>query len=150
MAVETHRSGQLWRGLKSAARGMRKQPTEAEDRLWQQLRNRGLGGYKFRRQHGISRYIVDFYCAQAMVAVELDGASHDGQGRQDRERDKELQAHGIEVIHVLNGRIAADLQSVLKDLLSVLEARTKGVGEARELPPNSLSMKRRGGATRDS
>jgi very-short-patch-repair endonuclease len=57
-------------------REQRKSPTEAEFVLWNHLRNRNLGGYKFRRQHPIGGYILDFYCAEAKTGIELDGAVH--------------------------------------------------------------------------
>lgn len=55
---------------------MRQTPTLEEDMLWQKLRNRGLLGYKFRCQHAIDRFIVDFYCAEARLFAEVDGPVH--------------------------------------------------------------------------
>ena len=57
-------------------REQRKSPTEAEFLLWEHLRNRNLGGYKFRRQHPIGGYVLDFYCVEAKIGIELDGAVH--------------------------------------------------------------------------
>src|SRR5438552_7325108 len=64
-----------WR-LRGFARVMRHEPTDAERRLWSRLRNRQVGGFKFRRQVPIAGYIVDFYCLQRKLAVELDGGQH--------------------------------------------------------------------------
>jgi very-short-patch-repair endonuclease len=71
------------------ARYLRKNMTQTEWRLWQRLSGRQLGGWKFRRQHPVGKYIVDFYCPAARLVIELDGSSHDdgtafdyGQGRQ--------------------------------------------------------------------
>ncbi len=68
-----HTHPDLWEKLKPLARQMRTQPTPAEDILWQHLRNRQLLGYKFRRQHSIERFIVDFFCNQAGLVIEVDG-----------------------------------------------------------------------------
>jgi hypothetical protein len=69
----------LWEKLKPVARQMRQEPTQAEDLLWQSLRNHQLLGFKFRRQHSIERFIVDFYCAEAKLVIEIDGPIHDYQ-----------------------------------------------------------------------
>lgn len=58
------------------ARRLRRDPTVGETRLWSWLRDRRLAGFKFRRQHPIGRYVVDFYCPQARLVVEIDGDGH--------------------------------------------------------------------------
>mgnify|MGYP001770978009 FL=1 len=70
-------SSELWEKLKPLARQMRREPTPAEDKLWQKLRHKQILGYKFRRQHTIDRFIVDFYCGEARLVVEVDGEVHD-------------------------------------------------------------------------
>ena len=65
---------------------MRREPTVAENRLWQELRGRKLDGLRFRRQHALGRFIVDFYCVSAGLVVELDGPIHEQQQETDRER----------------------------------------------------------------
>ena len=62
--------------LKDRARQMRREPTEAERRMWRLLRDRRLGGFKFRRQEQLGRYIVDFVCFEQKLIVELDGSQH--------------------------------------------------------------------------
>jgi very-short-patch-repair endonuclease len=69
-------STELWEALKPLARQMRHNPTEAENVLWQRLRDKGIG-VKFRRQHAIDRFIVDFYCAKSQLLIEVDGEIHD-------------------------------------------------------------------------
>jgi very-short-patch-repair endonuclease len=71
-------------GLVARARKMRTDPTPEEASLWQSLRKCQLGGYKFRRQHVIGAYIVDFYCPQARMVVEVDGKVHANQIGYDR------------------------------------------------------------------
>ena len=64
--------------IRDAARILRKQITPAERRMWNALRNRSCGGYKFRRQYPIGKsFIADFYCAKAKLVIELDGSVHD-------------------------------------------------------------------------
>src|SRR5262249_52933677 len=63
-------SGHLWEKLKPLAKQMRVEPTPAEGRLWEHLRNRQVNGLKFRRQHSIERFVVDFYCAEEKLIVE--------------------------------------------------------------------------------
>jgi very-short-patch-repair endonuclease len=62
--------------MKSLARTLRKESTDAERWLWQQLPNRELLGWKFRRQHPIGRYVVDFLCIEKKIIIELDGSQH--------------------------------------------------------------------------
>jgi very-short-patch-repair endonuclease len=67
---------ELWAALKVLGRQMRRAPTPAEDALWQRIRGRQLG-MKFRRQHAIDRFIVDFYCLETALVVEVDGKIHE-------------------------------------------------------------------------
>jgi very-short-patch-repair endonuclease len=78
---------ELWEKLKPLARQKRKEPTHAEKLLWQHLRNRQLRGFKFRRQHSIERFIVDFYCAEGGLVLEVDGPFHDYQPEEDKIRE---------------------------------------------------------------
>src|SRR5688500_17970966 len=81
-----------WKALKPFARTMRNVPTPAEQRLWEQLRNRGTGA-KFRRQHAIEGFIVDFVCIEHKLIIELDGSIHDepDQKLYDETRQSQLQ-----------------------------------------------------------
>jgi very-short-patch-repair endonuclease len=87
------------------AREMRKNPTKAEDFLWQLVRNRQLLGYKFRRQHPISqKFILDFFCNELMLGIELDGGYHQeiGQTEYDEGRSYELKELGITILRFSN------------------------------------------------
>ena len=77
--------------LKDRARQMRREPTEAERRMWRLLRDRRLGGFKFRRQEQLGRYIVDFVCFERKLIVELDGSQH-AESAYDAERDAWLRS----------------------------------------------------------
>jgi very-short-patch-repair endonuclease len=80
--------------------------------LWSVLRSRSVGGLKFRRQHPIEPYIVDFDCAEARLIVELDGESHDGREEYDRERSDHLQSLGLTVMRVANDDVVENLEGV--------------------------------------
>jgi very-short-patch-repair endonuclease len=98
------------------ARGLRKEETNAENRLWDELRNRRLGGYKFRRQYGIGRYIVDFYCSDARLVVEVDGLIHQKQIEQDKCREEEIVRRDIIVMRFTNNEIINDIETVLQKI----------------------------------
>ena len=103
------------------ARRMRKTPTDAEAALWRKLRSRQLG-VRFRRQHPIAGYIVDFYCPQARLAIELDGGGHadEQQRRYDEHRDRVLKQHGIRVLRVWNPEVLRAEEAVLSQIWACL------------------------------
>ncbi|MEM9996594.1 MAG: endonuclease domain-containing protein [Bacteroidota bacterium] len=99
-----------WNNLprsKALRRRLRVQVTTAEATLWQLLRLRRAGGLKFRRQHGIGPYIVDFYCPKARVAVEVDGRVHDDPARaeSDAARQRAIESLGIQVLRFSNEEV---------------------------------------------
>ena len=79
------------------SRHLRQRSTESERKAWEMLRCRRCGGMKFRRQHPLGRYVVDFYCAELQLVIELDGAVHEEAGRAnvDAIRTGELEAMGL-------------------------------------------------------
>lgn len=107
----------------SRASHLRKIATPAERILWSQLRNRTLSGYKFRRQHPIDRYILDFYCPEARLAIELDGSGHAYAGRlkKDRAREEFLATAGIRVLRFWNDAVRENLDGVLQAIWYALE-----------------------------
>ena len=98
------------------ARYLRQQQTEAERKLWSIVRGRKLGGYKFRRQVPIDRYIADFVCLDARLVVELDGGHHSDQVDYDAGRTEVLEACGFRVIRFWN-REVLNRQSVVSDTI---------------------------------
>ena len=102
-----------WASIREAARENRHHPTQAEDRLWHALRGRRLDGARFRRQHAIGRFLVDFYCAEAGLVVEVDGPVHDSHVEEDLDRERELQTRGLTVVRFKNQDVLNDLASVL-------------------------------------
>ncbi len=103
-------------GLKNKRKELRKHLTPAEARLWDQLKNSQLG-FKFRRQHSVGYYILDFYCPSKMLAIELDGSPHDTeQGyAKDEKRTEYLQSKGIKVIRFENKDVMKNLEGVLAE-----------------------------------
>lgn len=99
---------------------MRKQIIYPEIKIWSRLRNRNLG-YKFRRQFGIGKYIVDFYCPQLKLVVEVDGATHseDYEIKKDNIRQKYLESLGLNIIRYTNHEVYSDPDSVAGDILNI-------------------------------
>lgn len=104
------------------AREMWREPTEPERRLWQKLRRKQLNGYKFRRQHPIGRFIVDFYCHQARLVVEVDGESHAFQEEYDAARTAWLEAQGLRVIRFSNKAVMKNIDGVAQAIWAACEA----------------------------
>jgi very-short-patch-repair endonuclease len=93
--------------------------------LWRHLRNRNFAGYKFRRQHPLGCYVIDFYCPVAKLAIELDGGGHNyrpGQIR-DLRRSNVLADRGVTVLRFWNHQVRYELDSVLKAIWFALEER---------------------------
>jgi very-short-patch-repair endonuclease len=95
------------------AKALRRSMTEAERVLWQHLRSNRLLGLHFRRQQVIRGFVVDFYCHQAALVVEVDGAVHDDQVEQDRERGRILTELGLRIVRFRNEEVVDDLSGVL-------------------------------------
>jgi very-short-patch-repair endonuclease len=96
---------------------LRRRATQPEQRLWSILCRRQLGGLKFRRQHPIEPYIVDFYCATANLVIELDGESREGQQTYDAERTTFLKGLNLKVIRITNDEVLTNLEGVAKFIL---------------------------------
>jgi very-short-patch-repair endonuclease len=108
--------------MKEFARLLRKNQTTAESFLWENLRNKQMLGYKFRRQHIIANYIVDFYCHELKLVIELDGGQHAEleHKKADENRDKFLQQHGITVLRYWNNQVLDDNSSALEDIYNYI------------------------------
>lgn len=110
--------------LTPVARRLRRNRTDAEDRLWFHLRNRQLEGAKFRFQSPVADYVADFLCVEARLIVELDGGQHAEQMEQDAERTRALEASGYTVIRFWNNDVLANADGVLETIrLALLNAR---------------------------
>jgi very-short-patch-repair endonuclease len=98
------------------ARQLRKEMTPAEKRLWAAIRGRLVDGLKFRRQHALGSYIVDFVCTEKRLIIELDGAVHDQQIDYDAARTQHLEQYGYRVLRFRNDEVLNDLGAVLEKI----------------------------------
>ena len=104
---------------------LRNNATPAERKLWTHLQNNSLLGYKFRRQHGIGPYIADFYCPEAKLVVELDGAVNctEEAAGYDKERDLFMFRHGISTIRFRNSEVWNNMDNLLQTIAQFLNCR---------------------------
>ena len=106
------------------AKLLRKNMTDAERILWQQLRAGRLSGFKFKRQQTLGRYIVDFVCLEAKLVIELDGGQHQNMAAQDFVRDAWLKAEGYSVLRFWNNDFLQNQAGCLERVLAELDAAT--------------------------
>ncbi|GAB1719304.1 MAG: hypothetical protein NTAFB09_10350 [Nitrosospira sp.] len=111
------------RVLQASAREMRQAPTDAEARMWHFLRNRRMAGWKFRRQHPIAKYIVDFICIDAGLVIELDGGQHADLLTQqaDEKRNAFLAERNLRVLRFWNNDVLRQTEAVLERILLELD-----------------------------
>ena len=128
--------------LLQRARQLRQDGSDAEQLLWSRLRNRSLMGAKFRRQQVLAGYILDFYCHQAKLAVELDGGQHNEPDvrQRDGHRDKALGRLGVTVLRFWNNDVLTNLTGVLETIQQDVADRAllaPGAGaHVRSAPPS--------------
>jgi very-short-patch-repair endonuclease len=111
---------------KQRRQALRRNLTEPEKRLWQVLRNKQMGE-KFRRQHGIGHYIVDFYCPALKLVIEVDGDSHfteDAQ-RYDRERNKFMSSLGMTTLRFKNDEVMSNLEGVCQSIQQQIDLKAQ-------------------------
>ena len=102
--------------IEQAARRLRQNMTTAEKRLWEALKNKQLDGLRFRRQHPVGNFILDFYCAFCKLVVEVDGKIHERQIERDRARTAKLMEYGYRVLRFGNEQVMNDLPQVLAEI----------------------------------
>ena len=110
------------RAKRELALELRRSMTAAEETLWQRLKADRLGGLHFRRQQVIHGYIVDFYCHQRRLAVEVDGEVHRSQRQRDQTRDELLAEAGVRVLRFTNEQVTERVEEVLQAILQAAEA----------------------------
>jgi very-short-patch-repair endonuclease len=106
------------------AKKLRAEMTQAETILWKQLRTNKLNGLHFRRQQIIDSYIVDFYCHQHALIIEVDGNIHEFQKDYDANRETDLIARGFRIIRFANEEVYKDLRGVLRKIVEACKSRT--------------------------
>ncbi|MBF0431517.1 MAG: DUF559 domain-containing protein [Fibrobacteria bacterium] len=103
------------------ARVLRKRQTLAEETLWEQLRGRRLAGFKFRRQFPILKYVVDFYCMQVNLVIEVDGSIHDNQQEKDYYRQEAITTKsGASFLRFSNEEVLYNMDTVLEKMKAFL------------------------------
>jgi len=109
-------------GLLERCRDLRRTATDAEALLWSVLRARQLGGFKFRRQHQLGLFILDFFCAEASLCIELDGDQHAMPENvvRDAARSRFLAERGVTVLRFGNREVLGQLETVMEHIYSVL------------------------------
>jgi len=108
------------RAKRSFARTLRREMTEAENKLWQELRDRRLDRIKFRRQTPIGKYIADFVCLEAGLIVEIDGSQH-ADSESDLARGTELKARGFRVLRFWNDEVLKDMDGVCDTIIAYVK-----------------------------
>ena len=103
------------------ARVLRKNMTDAERRLWYCLRDRRLGDWKFRRQHPVGPYIVDFICIEKKVVIEVDGGQHEENEEADLRRTAYLEKQGYRVMRFWNHEVLQETDAVMDTIFDTLE-----------------------------
>lgn len=113
--------------IKDFSRALRNEMTEAELHLWQRLRARQILGFKFRRQHPIGSYILDFACLDIKLAIEVDGGQHNEIQSQDILRSAWLETQGWKVVRFWNNEVLQNIDGVLEQIYNTLskESGTK-------------------------
>jgi very-short-patch-repair endonuclease len=106
--------------LKTRARDLRKNATPTERLLWLHLSKKQIERYKFRRQHVIAPYILDFYCSSKKLAIEIDGGSHIDHEKYDQVRNEYLRSKGITVIRFTNTEVTQNTSVVLEIIIEKL------------------------------
>ncbi len=110
---------------KERARTLRTAMSDAEKRLWRRLRKRQVGAYRFRRQHPLGRYIVDFVCLQARLVVEVDGGQHVERVHYDQKRSAWLGKHGFRVLRFWNHEVMNQTEAVMTVISEALHASVR-------------------------
>jgi len=123
--------------LKERRRELRRNQTDAEKMLWRHVRGKQLQGRKFFRQYSVGPYILDFYCPELKLAVELDGGQHNDEEKKtsDNVRSEYLQKQGINVMRFWNHEVLQQLEAVLAKIVEHIE---KSGALLRVTPPNPL------------
>jgi very-short-patch-repair endonuclease len=102
--------------LISLSRNLRKRQTDAENLIWRHLRRKQLKGLKFRRQHPIGKYIVDFVCLEKQLILEIDGGQHAIKQGKDNERDDWLMAEGYQILRFWNNEVLENFPGFLETI----------------------------------
>lgn len=120
--------------LKELAKKLRKQGILAEVLLWNELKSKKLG-YDFHRQKPLDKYIVDFYCAELGLIIEIDGSSHNENYKKDIDRQKKLESYGLNLLRFYDGDVRYNIEGVIDSIQGWISEHTPSTPS--ELPPLS-------------
>lgn len=120
--------------LLGKAKALRKNLTEAEKKLWDTLRSKQMEQFKFRRQQPIGNYIVDFFCSELRLVVELDGGQHAEQMGYDEKRTQFLQSQGYHVLRFWNNEVMGNIEGVYGVIVDTIKGSIAGVAPHLTLP----------------
>jgi very-short-patch-repair endonuclease len=115
--------------IEAAARHLRANPTPAEAKLWEALKGKQLNGLKFRQQHPVEQFILDFYCPSCKLVIEIDGEIHGDRQEYDQARTEKLNTLGYQVIRFSNTEVMNNFQSVLSQILQITVTKSTFIGE---------------------
>jgi len=118
------------------AKSLRQQMTDAERLLWRHLRNRGLGGWKFRRQYPVGPFVVDFICLEKNIVIEVDGGQHAEREELDLQRSAYLNKMGYKVLRFWNNEVLQETEAVLNSIFTILSDIGKNSPSPRPSPPS--------------
>jgi len=107
--------------LKELARELRKNCPSSEKKLWRMLKGKQMRGYDFHRQKPIDRYVVDFFCHELMLAIEIDGVSHDFREEADKQRQQKLESLGVRFLRFRDEEVYYYFEQVLKKIEKWIE-----------------------------
>jgi very-short-patch-repair endonuclease len=110
-------------------KGLRRESTIPEKYMWSRLRGKQMHGYKFRRQFGVDRFIIDFYCPELKLAIEIDGKTHLGEKAEQYDiwREKHLDALGIQCIRFSDDEVLKRLDDVTQKIWKIIDHIKEGV-----------------------
>jgi len=111
--------------LKTLARKLRHNSTQGEVMLWSRLRGRQMLGYKFIRQKPIAKYVVDFFCRELKLIIEVDGYSHEGSFEEDQIRQNKLEELGLNILRFSESEVRRDIEQVLTVIEAWIRSREK-------------------------
>ena len=109
--------------LRELSRENRKKATRSEDIIWYEILKNKKTGFKFLRQKPIKRFILDFYCKELLLAIEIDGSSHTKRKNYDEERDKFLKNLNIETLRISVGEVIKDINKIKHEIYKYIEVR---------------------------
>ena len=136
--------------LQLHSKHLRHNQTDAERKLWLHLRSRQMNGTKFRRQQPVGRYIVDFFCPESKLVVELDGGHHADQVQADQRRTEFLTKAGYRVLRFWDNEVLSETEAVLQKIVEELNrpsprpSPSRGEGGKKKLLPLTLTLSLKG------